>query len=101
MRTFIQFKDEIALGYVQTNGETDGIEVFTDNPDEFIGKKLNQDGNWVSVDEIKYAIIDEDGSISEIRKTLYPSVVGDNPVMSAEVKPNWKWNGTSWISPVN
>jgi hypothetical protein len=99
MRTFIQFKDGIAASYVRTMGATDGVEVFTDNPDQFLGKKLQSDGTWVSAEEIKYALINEDGNISEIRKTFYPSVVGDNPIMGAEVKPNWKWNGKEWVAP--
>lgn len=99
MKTFIQFKDNIASAYVQTSGETDGIEVFTDNPEQFIGKKLTTEGIWVDAEEIKYALVDEDGNIAEIRKTVYPSIVGDNPIMSAEVKSNWKWNGTNFIPP--
>lgn len=100
MRTFIQFKDDIASAYVQTSGETNGVEVFTDNPEQFLGKKLTTEGVWVDADEIKYAIVDEDGNIIEIRKTVYPSVVESNPIMGAEVKPNWKWNGFKFISPV-
>jgi hypothetical protein len=100
MRTFIQFKDNIASSYIQTIEETNGVEVFTDNPDEFIGKILNENGTWVVADEIKYAILNEDGNISEIRKTLYSSIVGDNPIMDIDVKSNWKWDGTKFTAPV-
>ena len=99
MRTFIQFKDDIASAYVNTPGETDGVEVFTENPEQFLGKKLTSEGVWVDAEEIKYAIVDEDGLITEIRKTLYPSTVGNNPIMSAEVKPNWTWDGYNFIAP--
>jgi len=100
MKTFIQFKDDIASAYVQTPGETDGVEVFTDNPEQFLGKKLTVEGDWIAANEIKYAIVDEDGNIAEIRKTVYPSVVENNPIMGAEVKPNWKWNGSEFVAPV-
>lgn len=98
MRTFIQFKDDIASAYVQTPGETSGVEVFTDNPEQFLGKKLTSEGTWIDVEEIKYAIVDEEGNILEIRKTVYPSTVGNNPIMSAEVKPNWKWDGSNFVA---
>jgi hypothetical protein len=100
MRTFIQLKDGIGWASVNTTGEIEGVEVFTDNPEQFLGKKLTTQGTWVDTEEIKYAIVDEDGNIIEVRKTVYPSVVENNPIMSAEVKPNWKWNGSEFIAPV-
>ena len=100
MRTFIQFKDDIAAAYVQTLGDTNGVEVFTSNPEQFLGKKLTSEGGWVNAEEIKYAIVDENGNITEVRKTVYPSVVSDNPVMNSEVKLNWIWNGIEFLAPV-
>ena len=68
MRTFIQFRDDIASAYVQTPGETSGVEVFTDNPEQFLGKKLTIEGIWIDADEIKYAIVDEDGKLISLCK---------------------------------
>ena len=61
MRTFIQFKDGVAFAYVNTPNETEGVEVFTDNPDQFL-KKTFDGTNWADAELIRFAEVDEEGS---------------------------------------
>lgn len=99
MRTFIQFKDDVAFSTVQTQGETEGIEVFTEEPEQFLKKKYI-DGTWVDAPVIRYAILDETDTVVQIDKTWYPSLVGSNPVVTdPSVGINWKWDGVKFISP--
>lgn len=101
MRTFIQFKDDVAFSTVQTPGETDGIEVFTDNPEQFLKKKF-VDGSWVDAPVIRYAILDDTDTVVQIEKTYYSSLVGDNIVIEDDsVSINWTWDGVDFIAPVS
>jgi hypothetical protein len=96
MRTFIQFKDDVAFSTVQTPGETEGVEVFTDNPEQFLKKKYI-DGSWVDAPLIRYAILDETNTIVQIEKTYFPSLVGDNIIINdPSVKVNDVWNGMNF-----
>ena len=98
MRTFIQFKDGVAFAYVNTPNETEGIEVFTDNPDQFL-KKTFDGTNWADAELIRFAEVDEEGNIIEVRRTYFSSDVAGRPVITPEVKTNWKWVDGAWVEP--
>lgn len=98
MRTFIQLKDSIGFAIVNTAGETDGIEVAFGSGDEYIGK-LYSDGYWSVAPTIKYAIVDENGNIIEIRQTKFYSDLGPWPEWNSEIPVTWKWIGGSWVDP--
>jgi hypothetical protein len=100
MKTFIQFKDDVAFTTVQTPGETDGVEVFTDNPEQFLNKKY-VDGSWVDAPLIRYAILDDSNTVVQIDKTYFSSLVGDNIVIEngADVRINSVWDGVSFTPP--
>jgi hypothetical protein len=96
MRTFIQFKDDVAFTTVQTIGEAEGIEVFSDNPEQFLKKKYI-DGMWVDAPLIRYAILDDTNTIVQIEKTYFPSLVGDNIIIDdPSIKVNDVWNGVNF-----
>jgi hypothetical protein len=100
MRTFIQFKDDVAFTTIQTPGETDGVEVFTDNPEQFLKKKY-VDGSWVDAPLIRYAILDDSNTVVQIDKTYFSSLVGENIVIEDgdDVRINSVWDGVSFTSP--
>ena len=75
MRTFIQLKDNIGWASVNTNGEIQGsIEVEAGTGDSYIGKKY-VNGSWSDTELIKYAIVDTEGTVIEVKQTYYPSEV--------------------------
>jgi len=98
MKTFIQLKDGIGWASVNTTGEIEGaIEVDSGTGDFYIKKKY-EDGVWSNAEIIKFAEIDEDGVILEIRRTYYPSDV-NGPIMTPEVTAESKWINNAWVHP--
>jgi hypothetical protein len=98
MRTFVQLKDGIGWASVNTTGEIEGaIEVEYGTGDFYIKKKY-EDGVWSEADIIKFAEINEDGSIVEIRRTYFSSEV-NGPIMTPEIKNTYKWIDNSWVNP--
>jgi hypothetical protein len=98
MKTFMQLKDGIGFAYVRTTGETEGIEVFVENPDVLINKKY-ENNEWVDAPVIWYATVNSKGKITEIKSTVFPSIVGDNPIIEEDINPESVWNGTTWTIP--
>ena len=97
MRNFVQLKDGIGFAYHQSEGETDGIEVFDDHVN-YLNKRY-ANGEWVEAEAIKYAIVNEAGNIIEMCTTYFPSVVGTNPIVTSDVQPSSKWDGSNWVNP--
>lgn len=96
MRTFIQLKDGIGWASVNTTGEIEGaIEVESGTGDFYIKKKY-ENGVWSEADIIKFAEVNDDGSIIEIFRTYFPSEV-NGPVMTVETKSTSKWIDGSWV----
>lgn len=96
MRTFIQLKDGIGWASVNTTGEIEGaIEVESGTGDFYIKKKYENEV-WSEADIIKFAEINDDGSIIEILRTYFPSEV-NGPVMTAETQSTSKWIDGAWV----
>jgi len=98
MKTFVQLKDGVGFAYVNTAGETDGIEVQYGTGEEYINK-THSDGVWNDAPLIWYAEINYDGTIIEIKKTRFISEVGTNPILTPDIKANFKWLNGEWINP--
>ena len=98
MRTFIQLKDEVGFAVVNTPGQTDGIEVEPGTGDQYIAK-LYSNGEWSIAPKIKYAVIDENGKIVELRETSFPSELGTWPEWNNEIPTNWRWVDGAWVDP--
>ena len=98
MKTFIQLKDNIGFAYVNTIGETDGVEVSFGTGENYLGQ-LYSDGSWSVAPTIKYAIVDENGAITEIRQTKFPSDCASWPEWNNEIPATWRWIGGAWIDP--
>jgi hypothetical protein len=97
MRTFIQLKDGIGWASVNTTGEVEGsIEVESGTGDFYIKKKY-EDGVWSEANIIKFAEINEDGSIIEIRRTYFLSEV-NGPIMNLDTKNSSKWVNGQWVN---
>jgi hypothetical protein len=98
MRTFIQLKDGIGWASVNTTGEVEGsIEVESGTGDFYIKKKY-ENGLWNDADLIKYAEINEDGEIIEIKRTYYSSEV-NGPILTEDTKTTSKWIDGAWVLP--
>lgn len=106
MRTFIQLVDNIGYAVIRTQGEVDhtttpenitAVEVFSDNPDQFLKMKYEGPNSWTPAPVIVYADVDANGEILELRRTVWASEVGSNPVYTNECKPNSKWLNGSWV----
>ena len=100
MKVHFQFKDDVSFAYVISENDVDNsVVVETTSPDDYLFKTLNDEGVWESAPSFKYAIVDEEGRIKEIRHTYFPSEIGSNQVMSTQVKDNWIWDGTEFVPP--
>lgn len=99
MKTYVQLKDSIGFAYVNTENETDGIEVPFGEGDEYIFR-LYTNGEWgEKAPLIWFAEINYDGSIIELRKTRFISEVGDNPIITPDIKMTSKWINGEWVQP--
>jgi hypothetical protein len=98
MKTFIQLKDSVGFASVNTPGETEGIEVPFGSGDDYLGQ-LYLNGSWSVSPTIEYAIIDEHGSIIELRQTKFRSDLGPWPEWNNEIPVTWKWIDGAWIDP--
>jgi hypothetical protein len=103
MRHYVQLKDGVVFAAHQSTSDVDdsGPNVWPVDEDgsDKIGK-LYDNGNFSDAPLIKYAILDEDGTVISIEKTLYSSEVKDNHIISnPDVKVLWKWNGSDFVAP--
>ena len=98
MKTFIQLKDNVGFAFVNTSGETDGIEIPFGTGESYL-EKVYDNGSWSVAPTIKYAIIDEFGKIVEIRQTKFISEVGPWPQWNIEIPTYFKWSNGEWIDP--
>jgi hypothetical protein len=100
MRTFIQLKDGIGWASVNTTGEIEGaIEVDSGTGEQYIKKAYNN-GEWSDAPLLWFAEIGYDGSIIEVRKTYFASEIGDNPILTPDIKPDAKWLNGEWVNSV-
>ena len=96
MRTFIQLKDNVGWASVNTDGEVEGsIEVEPNNGDFYIKKKYINEV-WSDADLIRFAEINEDGEILEIKNTYYSSEA-TTYIMDSNTKSSSKWINGSWV----
>jgi len=111
MRTFIQLRDGIGFATITTAGEVDhsvtpehttAIEVFTDNPDQFLKKLYNFDTqSWTDAPLYRYAELNENGNIIEVRRTPFLPEIPSNAVLMAEnVDFTWRYLDGEWVAPV-
>lgn len=100
MKTFIQLKDSIGFASVNTEGETEGIEVEFGTGEAYLNKSYanNQWGDVAPL--IWYAELNYDGSIIELRKTRFISEIGNNPIITPDVSLAAKWINGQWVEPV-
>jgi len=95
MRTFIQLKDNVGWAVVNSANEVAGSIEVESGTGELYVHKLYDNGSWSDAPLIRFADIDDDGSIVEIKKTYYTSeVVG--PILDSETKGSSKWINNQW-----
>ena len=112
MRTFIQLRDGIGFAtlitpagepdHTVTPDHTTAIEVFTDNPDQFLKMKYNAETKtWSEAPILRYADINERGEIIEIRRTVYQHEIDHNTkLMELDTTPEHKWIDGGWVAPI-
>jgi hypothetical protein len=110
MRTFIQLKNGVGFAtiIVPTDSEPDhsvtpddttAIEVFTDNPDQFLKKQYNAETkSWTDAPLIRFAEVDENGTVIEIKKTYFEHEV-TGPILGNDVVTNSTWVDGAWVPP--
>jgi hypothetical protein len=103
MKTYVQFKDEVAFAIVTSSGEVEGaVEVSSEIADTVLNKKY-VDGQWVPAEKIIYATLNNAGdTVIQLDKTFYSSDVKDGQVVVPDesVSVGWSWNGTVFSAPV-
>ena len=111
MRTFIQLRDGVGYATINTTGEPDhtvtpdhttAVEVFIDNPEQFLYKEYNAETKeWTDAPVIRFAEINQRGELIEIRRTVFTHEIPNNAVvMSDEVDGSWKFINGEWVAPV-
>ena len=112
MRTFIQLRN--GVGYATVITPTDepdhsvtpdditAIEVFTDNPDEFLKKKYNSETkSWSDAPLIIWALVNSNGVMTEIGRTCFEHEIPSNALIVPEsVDGSYKWIDGEWVAPV-
>lgn len=98
MKTFIQLKDNVTFAIVNTDGETEGIEVPYGSGEDYINKKY-ENGQWSDAPLIVYAEVNNEGRMIEIHRTYFESEVGNNPVLTSDIGYNFKWLNGEWVNP--
>lgn len=109
MRTFIQLRDGIGFASLMTpKGEPDHtvtpdhttvVEVFTDNPNQFIKMKYDLATNtWSDAPVKRFAEINQQGEIIEIRRTVFDHEIDDDTkLMTDDITSLHKWVDGAWV----
>jgi hypothetical protein len=112
MRTFIQLRDGIGFATIVTPTDapdhsvtpehTTIVEVFTDNPDQFLKKAYNQEtASWSDAPIIVWAQVNENGVMVEIGRTYFQhEVPSDALTVPHGVDSSYKWIDGEWVAPV-
>lgn len=112
MRTFIQLRDGIGYATLTTPADapdhsvtpdhTTAIEVFTENPDQFLKMKYDADTkSWSGAPIIRYAEVNSQGDIVEIKYTVFTHVIDhDTKLMEDDTTTLHKWSDGEWVLPI-
>lgn len=112
MKTFIQLRNGVgyatlttptdAPDHTVTPDHTTAIEVFTDNPEQFIKMKYNSETNsWSEAPIFRYAEINERGEIIEIKRTVFEHEIDhDTKLMNTDTTSLHKWIEGNWVAPI-
>lgn len=111
MRTFIQLRDNVGYAtiitptdepdHTVTPDHTTAIEVFTDNPDQFLRMKYDAETkSWSEAPIIRLAEINSNGDIIEIKYTVFTHEIDhDTKLMEADTTTFHKWRDGEWVLP--
>lgn len=111
MRTFIQLRNGVGYAIIITPTEapdhtvtpdhTTAIEVFTDNADQFLKMKYEAETkSWSDAPLFVYGVLDEDGNIIEIRRTVFEYETDRHILIPADFERDWRWVDNEWVKPV-
>ena len=102
MNHYVQLKDGIVFATLNTPGEieesTSIIKVNID-PETLLNKKYDN-GNFIDVPVIKYALIDSNSRVVAIERTIFPSDVRGPIIDNDNVEILWIWDGTTFSAPI-
>lgn len=113
MRTFIQLKNGIGFAtlnvptdvepdHTVTPDDTTAIEVFTDNPDQFLKMSYNKETKtWSEAPLLRWAQVNSNGVMVEIGRTYFVhEIPSDAIIVPEEVDGSYKWIDGEWVAPV-
>ncbi len=112
MRTFIQLKNGVgyatlitpsdAPDHSVTPDDTTAIEVFTDNPDQFLKKVYDAETkSWSEAPLIRWAQVNQNGVMVEIGRTYFQHEVPNDALIVPEgVDGSYTWIDGEWVAPV-
>jgi hypothetical protein len=109
MRTFIQLRNGVGYATLVTPNDspdhtvtpdhTTAIEVFTDNPDQFLKKIYNAETkSWADAPIYIWAELNDKGNPIEIRRSVFEDEI-KGPIITEEVRPDWRWIDGEWVKP--
>lgn len=111
MRTFIQLRDGIGYATLTTPADapdhtitpdhTTAVEVFTENPEQFLKMKYDlETKSWLEAQVLRYAEINPFGDIIEIKYTVFTHEIDhDTKLMEDDTTTLHKWRDGEWILP--
>jgi hypothetical protein len=102
MKYFVQLKDNVVFAYHESPNEIDTpgdniIEVGSNGRSYLRKKYVN--GEFIDAPVIKYAILDSNNTVIDIKETIYSSEVTGQIIDNTEVKVLWTWDGNQFVSP--
>ena len=102
MKKYAHLKDGVVFAHHSTDNHEDLsseniIEVDVEI-DSILNKKY-ENGQFVDAEIIKYAILDNENKIIDIKKTYFVSEITGPAIVDENVTYLWKWDGTKFNSP--
>jgi hypothetical protein len=102
MKYYVQLKDGVVFAAHESSNDVDdsGPNVWSVDEDgsDKIGKLYNN-GNFSDAPLIKYATLDSNSNVVEIKETVYSSEVSGPIIDNDQVTFLWKWDGQNFLSP--
>lgn len=112
MRTFIQLRNGVGYATIVTPANepdhtvtpdhTTAVEVFTENPEQFLKMQYNAETKtWSEAPVIRYAQINSYGDIVEINYTVFEHEIDhDTKLMNDDTTTLHKWIDGEWVAPI-
>jgi len=101
---YVNLKDGVVFAHHQTDGEietSDTVVAVSGDDSPYINHVYDSTSNtFTPAPEIKYAVLDSNNTVVQIRSTFFQSEAGTNPIITdPSVQVLWTWDGSNFNAP--